>query len=147
MTLPGGLTLGDLDLGGSDAESDTRLDEHFVRTPYAREAVQGKRRIFLGRKGAGKSGLCRILPIISEDNVLVRILSPDDYSWTTLQEAASSNMLPEQTHTQAWRRTLALAIAGAILYSDRDWDYPLRQPVAELAQLIGDSTPDDNSHS
>ena len=38
-----GLTVGDLDFGGIDAESDFGLDEYFVTTPYVRYALEGRR--------------------------------------------------------------------------------------------------------
>jgi hypothetical protein len=52
-----GLTLDDIDLGGIDAESDHKLDEYFVTTPYVSAALRGGRTLFLGRKGSGKSAL------------------------------------------------------------------------------------------
>jgi hypothetical protein len=51
-----------LDLGGFDAESDRRLGEYFVKTRYVEEAIRGRRTIFLGRKGSGKSALFTQLP-------------------------------------------------------------------------------------
>ena len=41
-----GLTLSDVDLGRFDAESDYKLAEHFVRTPYVESALAGQRTLF-----------------------------------------------------------------------------------------------------
>jgi ABC-type multidrug transport system fused ATPase/permease subunit len=57
-----GLTLADIDLGGIDAESDPGLEEYFVTTPYVLNAFSGRRTLFLGRKGSGKSALFTQLP-------------------------------------------------------------------------------------
>ena len=46
-----GLTLADLDLGGIDAESDPRLEEYFVTTPYVQNAFSGRRTLFWVAKG------------------------------------------------------------------------------------------------
>ena len=56
------LTLRDVDLGGLDAESDHKLAAHFVTTPHVEYALAGRRTLFLGRKGSGKSALFRQLP-------------------------------------------------------------------------------------
>jgi len=61
-----GLTVGDVDLGGIDAESDFGLDEYFVATPYVRYALAGRRAQFLGRKGSGKSALFRQIPRLAQ---------------------------------------------------------------------------------
>jgi energy-coupling factor transporter ATP-binding protein EcfA2 len=55
-------TLSEIDLGAADAESDDRLGEYFVETGYVLEAFTGKKTIFLGRKGAGKTALFKQLP-------------------------------------------------------------------------------------
>jgi len=52
-----GLTLKDIDLGVIDAESDYRLSDYFVTTPYVKSALAGQRTLLLGRKGSGKSAL------------------------------------------------------------------------------------------
>lgn len=53
------LTLGDIDLGTVDAESDRKLGQYFITTPQAKAAVKLRKTQFLGRKGAGKSALFR----------------------------------------------------------------------------------------
>ena len=77
--------LGDLDLGGFDAESDHLLSDHFVTTPYVREALTGRRTLFLGRKGSGKSALFRSLPALISDQestpALTVPITPDAYAW------------------------------------------------------------------
>jgi energy-coupling factor transporter ATP-binding protein EcfA2 len=131
-----GLTLGDVDLGGIDAESDYKLDEYFVNTPYVSSVLAGRRTLFLGRKGSGKSAVFRQLPrLVTESrlgDILVAQVTPDEYAWATLKQYREQGILPEQAHTNAWRLTLAVEVAAVLLAEDRQW---LPQAEASLRKL------------
>lgn len=137
-----GKTLADVDLGGLDAESDYKLAAHFVETPHVERAIGGRRTLFLGRKGSGKSALFRQLPtIIKERNgspLAVRVieLTPDEYAWAALKGYEEQGLLPEHAHTNAWKLTLAIAAAGALAATDRDWGPDARDDVDRLRQFV-----------
>jgi len=113
------LTLGDIELGGIDAESDHNLDEYFVLTPYVGAALRGSRTLFLGRKGSGKSALFRQLEKLVEttdgSSPIVVSLTPDQYAWAALRSYEEQGILPEQAHTNAWKLTLAIEVAAALV--------------------------------
>ncbi|SIS10691.1 hypothetical protein SAMN05880568_2809 [Microbacterium sp. RURRCA19A] len=127
-----GLTLGELDLGGSDAESDRRLAEYFVTTPYVSEALAGRRTLFLGRKGSGKSALCTSLPELAPDGHIVRIVSPDKYAWSALPENERRNLLSAQAHTSTWLHTLTAELASAAFGAERAWSPAVSHALSEV---------------
>lgn len=137
-----GKTLADVDLGGLDAESDHKLAAHFIETPHVDRAVAGRRTLFLGRKGSGKSALFRQLSTIlrerggSPREVRVVELTPDEYAWAALKGYEEQGLLPEHAHTNAWKLTLAIAAAGAIASTEREWGPDARNAVDRLKQFV-----------
>lgn len=120
-----GLTLADIDLGGIDAESDPGLEEYFVTTPYVDNAFSGRRTLFLGRKGSGKSALFTQLPRLARlgDPLdrSVALLTPDQYSWSALKTYREQGLLLEHAHTNAWKLSLAIEVSAALLAVEKDW--------------------------
>ena len=112
------LTLGDIDLGSVDAEADHRLPEYFVKTPYVESALRVQRSHYLGRKGSGKSALFTQLPRLIQEatfpDTRVLCLTPDQYAWNALRQYQELGLLPEQAHTNAWKFTIAIEVAGAL---------------------------------
>lgn len=134
-----GLTLKDVDLGGFDAESDHKLAEDFVRTNYVDAALHGKRSLLLGRKGSGKSALFTQLPRLSAEagsDAQVVLLTPDNYAWASLRSYQEQGLLPEQAHTNAWKLTLAIEIAGALVALDRSWSEHAEDSISSLRRFI-----------
>ncbi|MCP9001716.1 hypothetical protein NFC73_18575 [Pseudarthrobacter sp. RMG13] len=138
-----GITLGDLDFGGIDAESDTGLERHFVTTPYVESALEGKRRHFLGRKGSGKSALFSQIPqLVADSNrpeTLVLSLTPNQYAWGALRDYRDQGILEEQAHTDAWKFTLAVEIAGALLAADVTWTPGAANSLARVRKFLTDN--------
>lgn len=134
------VTLQDVDFGSADAESDARLGEYFLATGYVREALTGKKTIFLGRKGAGKTALFQQLPELYrqeglEDLVTIS-MSPDQYPWGALKEYKEQGILAEQAHTNAWKLTLAITIASELTRLDRSWNHEASTAVKTLGQFL-----------
>lgn len=138
-----GLTLGDIDLGGVDAESDTRLAEYFVDTPYVGHALEGRRSVFLGRKGSGKSALFTQLPRLSKESetedLNVLLLTPNQYAWSALKSYEEQGLMPEQAHTNAWKLTLAIEIFGALLASERTWNAESGKALDTARKFLSDN--------
>lgn len=122
MTLPIGLTLGQIDLGAVDAESDHRLSEYFVKTPYVESALSTRGRHFIGRKGSGKSALFSQLPRLIREagftKTQVLQLTPDQYCWNALRQYREQGLTLEHAHTNAWKLTIALAVASVLAQVD-----------------------------
>lgn len=137
-----GLTVGSLDLGGIDAESDFGLDEYFVTTPYVHSALDGRRTQFLGRKGSGKSALFRHIPRLAEarDPRLVVIpITPDQYAWSALKQYEEQGLLPEHAHTNAWKFTLIVEAASALLTVQEDWEGDAKAAIQTLRSFLNDN--------
>lgn len=133
-------TLDEIDFGSADAESDDRLGEYFVSTGYVREALSGKKTIFLGRKGAGKTALFRQLPDLyrdeGRDDLVTISMSPDQYAWGALKAYTEQGILAEQAHTNAWKLTLAITIASELGRLDRKWDKDAEKAIKTLSQFL-----------
>lgn len=138
-----GLTLADIDLGGVDAESDVRLAEYFVTTPYVRSALTGRRTLFLARKGGGKSALFTQLPRLAGDakreDLTVLLITPDQYAWAALKEYKEQGLMPEQAHTNAWKLTLAVEICGALLGAERAWNGKSGPALDKAGKFLDDN--------
>ncbi|HWA67820.1 MAG TPA: hypothetical protein VG899_15770 [Mycobacteriales bacterium] len=137
------LTTAHIDLGGIDAESDPRLEAYFVETPYVQSALQGRRTLFLGRKGSGKSALFRELPRLAAahatDDQAVLAVRPDQYAWSALREYKEQGLLSEQAHTNAWKLTLAVEAVGAMLALDRSWLPKSQESLEILRTFVSDN--------
>lgn len=146
-----GKTLEDVQLGAPDAEADRRLAAYFLKTPYVDSALQLRRTLFLGRKGAGKSALFTQLPrLVAEagfDSTKVILVTPDQYAWNALREYKETGILPEQAHANAWKFTLAIEI-GAALAGVAEEDLTSEDAISALKRLkqfvkenYGDTSP------
>jgi hypothetical protein len=137
-----GLTVGDLDFGGIDAESDFGLDDYFVTTPYVRYALEGRRTQFLGRKGSGKSALFKQIPRLAnaKDSRLVTIaITPDQYSWSALKQYQEQGLLPEHAHTNAWKFTLIVETTSKLLAIDESWSGEAKTAMETLRKFLQDN--------
>lgn len=146
-----GKTLKDVQLGTPDAEADRRLATYFLRTPHVEAALQLRRTLFLGRKGAGKSALFTQLPrLVSEaghTSTKVISVTPDQYAWNALRQYQEAGLLPEQAHANAWKFTLAIEVSVTLAALPED---SLQSPKAvdalkRLKQFVrenyGDTAP------
>jgi anti-anti-sigma factor len=136
--------LRDLDLGGFDAESDHLLSDRFVTTPYVREALTGRRTLFLGRKGSGKSALFRNLPALISDQESTPALSvpitPDAYAWGTLKQYEESGYSVEAAHRSAWKLTLAIQVASWLVQrEDLGNDEGTKRAHGQLTHFLKDN--------
>lgn len=133
-------TLANIDFGSADAESDDRLGEYFVSTGYVREAMDGDKTTFLGRKGAGKTSLYRQLPDLyrgaGRADLVTISMSPDQYAWGALKEYREQGILAEQAHTNAWKLTLAITIASDLTSQQREWSPDAKEALKTLAQFL-----------
>lgn len=146
-----GKTLKDVQIGTPDAEADRRLASYFLRTPHVEAALQLRRTLFLGRKGAGKSALFTQLPrLIAEaghQSTKVISVTPDQYAWNALRQYQEAGLLPEQAHANAWKFTLAIEAGAALtalaedsLRSDLAMD-ALRRLKQFVRENYGDAAP------
>lgn len=133
-----GFTVADLDLGGTDAEADYKLDQDFIRTRYVDDALQGPGFVFLGRKGSGKSALFRQLPTLagSAGAATVFEVAPEHYAWTALNAYREHGLTAEQAHVSAWRLTLAVEVAQSLITLGRLWPDDCLRPLGVLRTFV-----------
>jgi hypothetical protein len=137
-----GLTVGDVDLGGFDAESDRRLPDYFVSTTYSADLTRGRGTLFVGRKGSGKSALFDQLPRLlrGDDPKLVVVrLTPDDFAWNTLKEYVEEGLAQEQAHSHAWKLTIATEVAAAIAAESLHWSHGASASLGKLGKFVQDN--------
>ena len=144
------ITLKEIDFGASDAESDDRLGEYFIQTGYVHQALTGKKTIFLGSKGSGKTALFKQLPDLyreqGREGLIVIPLLPDQYAWRALKQYKEQGILAESAHTNAWKLTLAITIASELVKIERRWGAEAQDAIETLTQFLrenyGDETVD-----
>ncbi len=127
--------LNTIDLGGTDAESDDKLENDFFETDDVSVVIDGREFVLLGRKGSGKSSLFRQVPRLVTSapwaplGVQVVNLSPDNYEWTRLTALEYPDMPKETLLTASWQISLYLQIADVVL-NDK-WSLRARRSRAE----------------
>ena len=130
------MSIHDIDLGASDAESDRRLGEYFITTPYVEVALNGRRTLFLGRKGSGKSALFRQFPILVSQagrrGLEVVSVTPDQYAWTMLRSYREQGLSEQAAHRNAWKLTLAVQIASKLT----ELNYSARSDGENAASIL-----------
>jgi len=131
------LTVRELDFGTVDAEADRRLADYFIATPQVDAALDFRSSHILGRKGSGKSSIFTQLPRLMEGRhsalVVVGLMTPDQYAWGALRQYEERGLLAEQAHTNAWKFTIAVEAATALLDIPRD--NLSEQPRRELEKI------------
>lgn len=136
------LTVGDLDFGGIDAESDRGLDNYFVETQHVRYLHSGRRNQLLGRKGSGKSALFRQIPRITMNlttRPIVGLLTPNQYAWAALRSYEEQGLSTEQAHTNAWKFTLIVEAVAALTSSDQKWTGAAKEAIDILSKFLKDN--------
>ncbi len=72
--------------GDDVAENDAHLSEYFIETPAYRMALSGEKRFIIGRKGAGKSAICRQLQKqLPQTGALCIPVAPQHIQFTALK--------------------------------------------------------------
>ena len=118
-----------------------------LATGYVQEALAGKKTLFLGRKGAGKTALFKQLPDLYREEgrgVTTISMSPNQYAWGALKEYKEQGILAEQAHTNAWKLTLAITIASELVGQDRRWSQDGEKAVKTLSQFLSENYGDEN---
>lgn len=138
-----GLTLGHVDLGSIDAESDAGLADYFVTTGFVENVLSGRYTLMLGRKGSGKSAVFTQLERLYVEagrELVLRRLTPDEYAWSAFRRYTEYGLLPQQAHTNAWKYTIAVEVAAAITSLEHIWpDVATGEAVGALRRFVADN--------
>lgn len=135
----------DIELGGTDAESDPDLSEYFLTTPIIRTVFGNKKYIILGRKGSGKSSIFTQMPrIAAEENVSKSIvqLFPDDYAWKNLKDHNETGISKEHAHTNAWLFTIAIEVGLSLINLNVDWNREASKALENFKTFLKATQPE-----
>ena len=98
-------------LGHPDALQDSELLDYFIPTKEFDDAIQGRRTIFIGRRGSGKSANFQAIKanVADRKNVIGVEISPDDFQLeriTTFLERALDLQNPQLIFQNVWNYVL-----------------------------------------
>jgi hypothetical protein len=107
--------LGRLYFGRDDAEMDIAegglLHAGFLRTA-AYDAVRNSRKhLIIGRKGSGKSAICRTLVTDTDPSLVTALVTPDELSADEIRRFELQGIPPEMAKGLMWRYILTIQVA------------------------------------
>ncbi|GAA2431810.1 hypothetical protein GCM10010191_52080 [Actinomadura vinacea] len=101
--------------GHDDAENDITegglLRAGFLRTAAYEAARRSRRRLIVGRKGTGKSAICRTLAAEENRSLVTALVTPDELSADELRRFELQGIAGELAKAQLWRYVLAVRVA------------------------------------
>ncbi|MFC6081304.1 P-loop ATPase, Sll1717 family [Sphaerisporangium aureirubrum] len=127
--------------GRDDAESDVAegglLLAGFQRT-YVYEAVRrGAKTLVIGRKGSGKSAICRALYAEDEPGLSTKLITPDTLSAGALRDFELTGIASTMAKKLIWRYALATETARFIVaHAERDHPKGKRPSVKALREFL-----------
>ncbi|HEX6800418.1 MAG TPA: hypothetical protein VF116_22090 [Ktedonobacterales bacterium] len=106
-------------LGQPDAMVDYTLMEYFIETPQYRQALNGVKQMFVGRKGAGKSAIFRALQeeLRNRQRAILVAIAPTDFQFERLTGLAVdqySTLHPAFVFQTFWRYILFTEVLRVI---------------------------------
>jgi hypothetical protein len=111
--------LRDLYFGRDDAERDAAegglLRAGFLRTAAYDATIKGRKHVIIGRKGAGKSAICRILEASQHHPVVTLVVTPDEISADEIRRFELQGVPGEKAKELIWRYIFAIELAGNII--------------------------------
>jgi hypothetical protein len=119
------LRLKDLNFGFASADYEASHDPDLLISGFvdplrlAQEAISGRRFLFLGYKGSGKSALGEHLLLLSKSdpNLFVRFTNIADVSFSTFSQICKGTIEPEARYPMVWSWLLLLFLLDSF---DRD---------------------------
>jgi len=108
------INLGDLKhLGKIAAENDNDLRGYFLETQVYEEIISGEYNLVLGRKGLGKSAICKYCSQSDQDGS--ELLEPDELIWHSDEDFQETVKALKNVHSASWRFVIAIDIVKALL--------------------------------
>ncbi|WP_133176247.1 P-loop ATPase, Sll1717 family [Pelagivirga sediminicola] len=136
-------------VGSNAAENEMRdLEDYFVETHHFKNALEGRGRLVVGRKGAGKTAIFWRVRDISrrKNNELVLDLKPDGYQLRKFKEQLVSLLAvgtKEHTLTAFWEYIIYCEIVHKVLETDYKRLYgrdpkltPILDDLSELRSVL-----------
>lgn len=84
--------------------------------------------------------LPRLAEAADSDCVSVALLTPNLYAWSALKEYREQGLLDEQAHTNAWKLTLSVEVAGALLSIEgKEWSAASLAALDKMRKFLTDN--------
>ncbi len=108
-----------LRFGRDDAELDIAegglLRRGFVATAAYSAARDARKSLILGRKGSGKSAICRMLAAENSPQFAAALVTPDGLSAESIRRFEPKGIPPESAKALLWRYVLAVQVGKYIV--------------------------------
>lgn len=130
--------LADLNFGKDDAETDITsglLRAGFLETYAYEQARAARKTLIIGRKGSGKSAICRTLAAGPDPTSLV---TPDELSSKQVREFSLDGIAPDMAKALMWRYILAVRV-GLHLVEHAKTHAKTPKSVGLLTQFLKDN--------
>jgi hypothetical protein len=105
--------------GRDDAEMDIAdgglLREGFLRTAAFEAALSGRKHLIIGRKGSGKSAICRTLAALNNGAIAASLITPDDISADEVRRFDLQGITAEKAKELLWRYIFLVAIGQRLV--------------------------------
>jgi hypothetical protein len=129
--------------GRDDAELDIAagglLLAGFLPTPAYEAVRRARKHLIIGRKGSGKSAICRMLVARSGDGPVTRLVTPDALSAEELRRFELQGVDPGMAKRMLWRYVLATQVAKHLVAHAGAAHRRTPPPVARLHDFLADN--------
>jgi hypothetical protein len=108
------IRVADLRFGEDDAESDLAnglLQSGFLPTAAYNAARSGRKTLIIGRKGSGKSAICRWLASVEDPSGSTFLITPDDAVGDEMRRFDLQGLNGETARSLVWRYVFCIQIA------------------------------------
>ena len=123
-------------LGHPDALQDSRLLDYYVQTKEYDDAIEGRRSIFIGRRGSGKNANFQAIAndLSSKNNTLVVPIAPDDFELERISEflEASYSLVSQKL---VFRNTWNYILLSEIIKALAEKTHRLYESPDDLVQM------------
>ena len=127
--------------GGIDADADALLDSCFEAHESYIAALNHKRFLILGRKGAGKTAIFRKFIRSRAAQVFSIGHTFDDYPWHFHDRQAVAGVPSEERFVHSWKYLILITLSKILLNSDNSqpWDDRALESLAKIERFVVDS--------
>ncbi|WP_051808362.1 P-loop ATPase, Sll1717 family [Actinoplanes subtropicus] len=116
-----------------DATAEGLLRVGFLRTDAYEAAASGRKRLIIGRKGAGKSAICTMI----HANVPAScVITPDDTSGHEARAFHLDGVTAAKAKEAVWRYVIAVQLAKYLVTHARDEHGEIPEPVDALRRFL-----------
>jgi hypothetical protein len=137
------LELADLYFGRDDAEMDIAdgglLLAGFLPTPAYETARRARKHLIIGRKGSGKSAICRTLVAQNDPERAIGLVTPDALSADELRRFELQGVDPGMAKRMLWRYVLATYVAKHLVAHAKEAHKKTPPAVSRLHDFLVDN--------